>query len=215
MDLKKYGFGQKEASIIKRLNTPAKIQKFIDESIEYDPIREDRSVLDVIHDRKAECYNGALFAFVCLKFHGYKASLIELLAREDEEHVLAVYEVNGSFGSIAQSKFQGLKSRHPMYLTIRDLAVSYMEFYIAYDGRYSLGSFTEWFDLSKYKYGFLNNSEVVSRIARDIRQSEHFDLTNPKLPFFMASAKRFWSEVEIIPPNTKILQKYLHYRKSH
>ena len=210
--LRKFGFGQKEESLIKRLNKPAKIQKFIDESIEYDPVREDRSVLDVIRDQKAECYNGALFAYTCLKYHGYDTSLIELIAREDEEHILAVYKINGSFGSIAQSKFQGLKSRHPMYLSIRDLAVSYMEFYISFDGRYSLASYSDWFDLAKYKQGFLNDSGVVTKIAGDIRNSKHFDLTNSKLPHFLATPKRFWSEVEVIPPNTKI-PPYLKFKR--
>jgi len=256
MDLKKYGFSKSEISLIKKLRTPQKIQKFIDESIKYDSSREDRSVLDVIRDGRAECFNGALFAMTCLMYHGYESTLIELTAKKDEEHILAVYEAprsydrgtyshllrrernpseaensshsssslhsrfsakgdkkDGCFGSIAQSKFLGLKDRYPIYLSLRDLAVSYMEFYISFDGRYSLINYTNWMDFAKYKLMFLNNSATVSKIASDLHKSKPVPLTNARQLEFYADPERYWREIMIIPPGTRIPQKYLRVRK--
>ena len=209
MDLKKYGFTKEEIRLVKKLKTPEKIQEFIDNSIIYDPEKEDRNVLQVIRDKKAECYNGALLATTCLIYHGYECTLIELTAVKDEEHILAVYKKDGNYGSIAQSKFQGLRYRHPMYQSLRDLVVSYMEFYIAFDGRYTLSSYSNWKDLSKYNLRFLDDSYVVRKISLDLRKSKHNNIINYNLPEFYANPKRFWSEVGVIPPDIKIPKKYL------
>ena len=209
MDLIKYGFSAAESSLVKRLKTPEKIQRFIDNNLIYDPERENRSVLDVIRDRKAECFNGALFAFTCLLYHGYECTIIELSARRDEEHMLAVFKKDGNYGSIAKSKFLGLKFRHPIYQSLRDLAVSYMEFYIAFDGRYSLQSYSQWKDFTKYKFRYLNNSYVVNRIAFDLHKSKHINLINHNTLEYLADPKRYWCEVDTIPPGIKIPKKYL------
>jgi hypothetical protein len=214
MNLMSFGFTKDEASLIKRLKTPEKIQAYINTYIEYDPDKEDRTVLQVIRDKKAECYNCALFAFVCLSYHGYESTIIELLARRDEEHFLAVYTKDGNYGSVAQSKFLGLRSRFPMYKNLHDLAVSYMEFYIAFDGRYSLTSHSTWKNLSKYKHKYLYNSYVVNKIASDINKSKFSILINYNIPDFLASEERYWSEVRIIPNGTEIPKRYLYAKKN-
>jgi len=198
-----------EQRLIAGLNTPEKIQNFIDQEIKYDPYREDRSVKEIITDRKAECYNGALFATLCLLSHGVKASILEMLAREDEEHILCVYEKNGKFGSIAQSKFMGLKGRNPMYDSVRDLVVSYKEFYFAFDGRFSLESYTNPMALGKYAMKWVYDPKTVVRMAKDLRRSKHFALTKGRSPVYYVSVERYWREVLIVPKETKIPKKYL------
>jgi len=198
-----------ELDVLDKLDTPEKIQKFIDEEITYDPKRENRSIQEVIRDKRAECYNGALLALACLLTHNYKASIVELLARDDEEHILCVYRVDGRYGSIAQSKFLGLKSRSPIYKSLHDLVISYMEFYFAFDGRYSLLSHTNLIPLAKYKNKWLHDGKIVVQMAKDLRNSEHFNLIDLKDPFYHVSNERFWKEVLFIPNGVKIPKSYL------
>lgn len=198
-----------EKILLAELNSPAKIQNFLDSKITYDPYREDRCVSEVIKDRSAECFNGALFALGCLLYHGYKASLIELLARDDEEHILCVYEVGGRYGSIAQSKFLGLKNRNPMYISLRDLVASYIEFYFAFDGHYSLLSYTNFLPLAKYKNRWWFDRNIVIQMAKDLRSLKHYNLIDPKAPFFYVSYDRYWKDVDYIPKEVKIPKRYL------
>lgn len=210
--LSKY-FSKKVRKVIDGLNTPEKIQKFIDTKITYDPIREDRSVSQVVEDGMGECYNGALFATACLLNAGIESSVIELLAKDDEEHILCVYKKNGCWGSIAQSKFLGLKGRNPIYLNIRDLAVSYREFYFTLeDGRYSLASFTNPVNLKKYNYKWLTDSATVIKMGKDIRKSKHFTLMNGLTEKFFTTPERYWKEVKYIPKGTVISKHLLSKR---
>ncbi len=161
------------AEIISKLDTPNEIQLFIDQEIIYDPNREDRSVTEVLHDGQAECFNGALLTATCLLVAGYEPSLIKLEARGgDEEHILCLFKENGYYGSIAQSKYLGLKGRQPIYSSVRDLVVSYQELYFGFDGRYTLMGYREPVLLKSFDFGWINNSEVVRNVDAEINKSE-------------------------------------------
>lgn len=205
-------FGSKELAVIRSLDSPDKIQEFIDKNIEYDPEREDRSVLEVIRERKAECFNGALLAAAALIYHGYDAAVLEILARRDEEHVLCVYRIEGQWGSIAQSKYLGLKGHMPRYRTVRDLVASYMELFFAFDGHLSLESYTNPLRWRNYKW-LTERGEVV-KLAKQIRRSKHIRLVDEEVPDYYVSPERFWSETKVIPKGIKIPKIYRDYRRS-
>ena len=202
-------FTPAELKLIDGLDTPEKIQNFIDGENGYDTEREDRSVKEVVADRRGECYNGALLATFCLLCHGTHASVLEVLARDDEEHILCLYKQKGKFGSIAQSKFLGLKGRNPMYDTVRDLIVSYQEFFFAWDGRFSLDSYTNPIDLKKYDMKWVYDPKTVVQMGKDLRQAKHFKIAKGEVPVFYVSPERFWKETLYIPKGTKIPKKYL------
>ena len=199
----------KEIYLLKSLNTTDKVQAFINNNIIYDPYREDRSIKEVINDKKAECANGALFACACLIYNGFEAFLVELLPRGDEEHILCVYKKDSKYGSIAQSKFLGLRSRHPIYLTLRDLVASYIEFYFAFDGHYSLVSYTNLFSLDKYKFKWLTDGKCVVKIFKDIRETKHIKICDEKSRYNYVDEKRYWREVLFIPKEVKIPKRYM------
>jgi len=208
--------GESAYTVLERCNTPEKVQTYIDTHIIYDLYREDRSVVQVMNDGRGECYNSALFGVACLLVAGYKTSIIELYARGgDEEHILAVYKKGKYYGCVAQSKFLGLKSRKPIYSSIRDLAVSYMEYYFGYDGRYSLQSYTSLFPLGKYQGKWLTDSATVVQIGKDLRNARHHKFVNADDPYFYVSHERYWKEILYIPPNTTIPERYLKAKPSY
>lgn len=202
--------GESEYKIIKSCNTPEKVQSYIDNHIAYDPYREDRSVAQVISDGRGECYNAALFGVACLVTAGYKSSIIEIFARGgDEEHILCVYKSGDYYGCVAQSKYLGLKSRQPIYLSIHDLVVSYMEYYFGFDGRYSLQSYTSLFPLNKYKNKWLDDPATVVQISKDLRSATHHQLAKMEDPYYYVSPDRYWKEILNIPPYFTIPKEYL------
>lgn len=202
-----YTLSNKLKKKLDSLNTPSKIQTYVNEKIEYDPYREDRSVEQVLTDGKGECYNGALFALLALKNLGYTSGLVLLSPYEDEEHILAVYKYNDRWGSIAQSKFLGLKGREPIYLNIHDLAVSYKEFYFSFEGHYSLAGYSDIFDVDRYEDKWIYDRDTVVEMEQDLLSSHIHNLLGYKEKIYV-SPERYWKEIQYIPKEVEIPMRY-------
>ncbi len=200
--------------IIKKLNTPELVQDFVDQKVIYDTKREDRTIEEILNDGRGECYGGALLAATCLMVANLEVFLVRIEARGgDEEHILCVYKQNNYFGSIAQSKFLGLKDRKPIYKTIRDLVVSYQEFYFGFDGRYTLLSFHQPLNLKKYQFTWLSQRESVLQIAKDLISAPIEEIAKLDDPYFLVNPKRYWNEILYIPEWAKIPESYLRVKK--
>ena len=65
-----------------------------------------------------------------------------MMAVNDDDHVIAVYKKNGLFGAVAKSNTTLLRFREPVYRTIRELVMSYFDFYFNTYGQKSLRSYT-------------------------------------------------------------------------
>jgi hypothetical protein len=115
-----------ELRTLRALKTPAKIQKFIDE-IEYQYKDTAGSPRRVLRERKGHCMEGAMVAAAALRVHGHPPLLMDLEAVHDDDHVLALYREQGLWGAVAKSNFAGLRFRSPVYRTLRELALSYVE----------------------------------------------------------------------------------------
>jgi hypothetical protein len=60
---------------------------------------------------------------------GGRPLLMDLEAVRDDDHVVALYRERGLWGGIAKSNYAGLRFRAPVYRTLRELALSYVEHY--------------------------------------------------------------------------------------
>ena len=98
----------------------------------------------MLRDRKAHCYDGAVFAAAALARLGYPPLVVNLFpkTRNDDEHLLAVYRQRGAWGAVAKSNFVGLRFREPIYRTLRELVLSYFEHYYNVAGKKTLWSYT-------------------------------------------------------------------------
>jgi len=123
-----FNWTAEERSFLEQLKTPDQIQTFLDE-IEYNPKEECRSPRWVMKKKSAHCSEGALFAAAALDFNGYKPLVLDLRAVNDDDHVLAVFQEEQLWGAIAKSNFTTLRFREPIYSSLRELAMSYFEFY--------------------------------------------------------------------------------------
>ena len=149
---RKFGFSLKECRILSRLNTPEKIQDFLDK-IDYN-LEEDPetcfSPRKVLKEKKANCIEGAIFAAAALRFHGHPPLIVDLTSVRDDDHLLAVFKRKGYWGAIAQSKYTGLRYREPIHRTIRELALSYFEGYFNFDGEKTLRGYSLPVNLARF-----------------------------------------------------------------
>jgi hypothetical protein len=121
-----FGLSPAEFRTLRSLKTPARIQKFID-ALDYKYEDTAGSPRRVLRERKGHCMEGALVAAAALRVNGYPPLLMDLEAVHDDDHVLALYREHGLWGAVAKSNFAGLRFRSPVYRTLRELALSYVE----------------------------------------------------------------------------------------
>jgi hypothetical protein len=144
------GWTSEETRFLKSLYNPDKIQSFLD-SIEYNPDYTSRSPRWVIKTGTAHCFEGALFAAAALQLFGNKPLIVDMLAEDDDDHVIAVFKVDGYWGAVAKSNFTSLRFREPVYRSVRELVMSYFDFFFNTNGFKSLRSYSLPFDLSFYE----------------------------------------------------------------
>src|SRR6266705_5880496 len=166
----------------RRLNTPAKIQQFLD-GIPYNVEADGdtfRSPRRVLRDRTANCIEGAVLAAAALRVQGDPPLIMDLTAVRDEDHVIAVFKRRGLWGAIGTSKFTGLRARQPVYRTLRELAMSYFEHYFNLEGELTLRGHGRPVNLARFDRLHWMTSEVdLWPIAEHIERIPHVPLLRP------------------------------------
>jgi hypothetical protein len=112
----------------RRLNTPEKIQEYLD-AIDYCSDVDYISPLTLMKTRTGCCLEGALFAAAMFRCMGHVPMILEMTSVRDDVHVIALFRKNGLWGAVAKSNYVGLRARQPIYRTIRELVLTYFEFY--------------------------------------------------------------------------------------
>lgn len=109
------------------LDSPIRIQSFLN-SLPYSADEFYRCPLRVLRERKAHCFDGALFAAMALRRLGYPPLVLDLIPNgRDDDHILALFKIHSHWGAVAQSNFSGLHYREPVYRSLRELVMSYFE----------------------------------------------------------------------------------------
>jgi hypothetical protein len=146
-------FDARERRIFRHMNSPAKIQKFLDDEIGYNLEPGGYTCYSprrVLRENVAHCMEGALLGALALRRLGYPPLLVDLETVRDCDHVLAVYRVEGRWGAVAKSDYSGLRSREPVYSTIRELAMSYFEHYFNPSGEKTLRAYSRPVSLARF-----------------------------------------------------------------
>jgi hypothetical protein len=171
-----YGLTPDSLRTLRALKTPAQIQKFID-AIPYQYADTAWSPQRVLRERKGHCLEGALVAAAALRVNGYPPLLVDLEAVRDDDHVLAVYRQNGLWGSIAKSNFAGLRFRAPVYRTVRELALSYVDHYYNLRGERTLRAYSRPVNLARLdKQNWMTSEEDVWCVPELLIAARHYPL---------------------------------------
>jgi hypothetical protein len=184
----------RERRFLRSLAPPARLQQYLD-GLDYDVAGKGcRSPRRVLRERTVQCLDGAIFAAAALREQGHRPLLLDLEAVMDVDHVVAVYRVDGCWGSVARSNFSGLRFREPLYRTLRDLAVSYFESYFNLRRQKTLRRYSVPLDLSRFDArGWQTSEENLWWIAEHLVTVRHFSLITTKQVARLASVdRRMW-----------------------
>ncbi len=134
-----------------QLDTPFAIQNYL-EGMPYKGEARDRSPLNVMLDRQAHCLDGGFLAALCLWRIGFQPLLIDLMTDPgvDDDHILALYQIEGRWGAVAKSNYVNLGFREPVYKSLRELVMTYFEHYVNTHQQKTLTGYTRPFDASRY-----------------------------------------------------------------
>ncbi len=172
---------QEEKSFLKKFDSPYSIQVFLD-SISYNPNYECRSPRWVIKKRSAHCFEGALFAAAVLDFIGHKPLVVDMRAHNDDDHVIAVFREDGFWGAVAKSNFTSLRFREPVYRSLRELIMSYFDFFFNINGYKSLRSYSMPFDLTAFNpRNWATTDEDLEYIGDKIESLHHYPVVTDKM----------------------------------
>jgi hypothetical protein len=176
-----FGFSPEDLRTLRELKAPAHIQKFLDE-LQYQYANSAGSPKTVLSTRKGHCMEGALLAATALRLRGHLPLLMDLEAVRDDDHVLALYRENGLWGSIAKSNFAGLRFRAPVYRTLRELALSYLENYYNLRGERTLRGYSRPLNLKRFdNLNWMTAEDDVWFIAEALVTAKHYPLFPDKV----------------------------------
>lgn len=174
---------KKEFKAISKLNSPFKIQAFLDD-IPYSTKEVYRCPLSVIRDNKVHyCFDGAIFAAAMLCRLGHAPLVLEMLPNDrDHEHLVALYQREGHWGAVAKSGFIGLRFREPIYRSLRELVMSYFEDYYNFAGEKTLRGYTIPLNLKAFdRLNWMTNNSTMDLVAERLGEIRNVALLTPSM----------------------------------
>ncbi len=174
-------FTRAERKFLARLDSPVRIQAFLD-SIPYSNEDIYRCPRRVMRDRMAHCFDGALFAAAALRQLGYPPVIVDMLADNDDDHLLALYKVDGHWGAVAKSNFVGLRLREPVYRTVRELVMSYFEQFYNVRREKTLRSYTVPLNLAVFdRLHWMTRDEPLDAVADRLDKRRQVFVVTPAM----------------------------------
>jgi hypothetical protein len=169
-----------ERAVFKPLDTPTKIQLFLN-GLDYDPRPGTASPRLVLRERKANCFEGAMFAAAAFRFHKRPPLVVNMRSYNDDDHVLAVFRQNEAWGCVAKSNYTVLRFREPVYRNIRELMMSYFDVFFNPIGEKTLRAYSVPFNLSRFdKQNWMTTEEDISWIGDALDKARHYKVMTPE-----------------------------------
>lgn len=169
-------FTPAELRKLRSLKDPHGIQRLLDD-MPYHLANTAWSPRRVLRENTSHCFEGALFAAAALRANGYPALILDLEADHDTDHVIAIYRVNGHWGSVAKSNYTGCRYREPVYRSLRELALSYFDVYFNLRGERTLRTFSRPVNMARFdSRGWMITEEHLWYVAEYLFTIRHHRL---------------------------------------
>lgn len=172
-----------QRQVIETLNTPEQIQAYLD-GVQYPATERNRCPLNVLSDEQAHCLDGGLFAAAALRRLGDPPLIIDLLPEPgtDDDHVLAIFKRNGRYGALAKSNFTGLRAREPVYRSLRELVMSYFDFFYNVNGEKTLRAYTLPLNLKVFdRLNWMGSDAGADAIERRLKELRTIPLISSEM----------------------------------
>ena len=149
------------------LDSPPAIREYLD-GITFSADSVYRCPASVLRDSKEHCFDGAVLAAAALRRIGFPPRIVDLLPWEghDDDHVLAVFKIEGGWGAVAKSNFVGLRYRDPVFRSLRELVMSYFEPFFNLAREKTLRAYTVPLNLTRFdRRRWTTRDETMEDIA--------------------------------------------------
>ena len=131
----------------------------------------------VLRKKRAHCIEAALFAAAVLWFHKQPPLLLDLqTVKEDFDHVTCLFKQGKYWGALSKSNHNILRYREPVYLSVRELAMSYFHEYYLGNGKKSLRAYSAPFDLSRLGSGWITDEDDLWDVAYKLDKAKHYKI---------------------------------------
>ena len=179
-----FGLTREEVKLLKSLNSPRKIQDFLNRMpINFEPEGDTcMSPRKALRENRAHCIEGAMIAAVALRLNGEKPLVIDLeAAKRDQDHVICVFKRNGMWGAISKTNHAVLRYREPVYKTIRELVMSFFHEYFDDNGKKNLRKYTRPIDLSRFdNINWMISERDIWEVPEYLADAKHFPIMTRK-----------------------------------
>lgn len=178
------GLTAAEYRLLKSLDTPLKMQSFLDTlPINYEKRGETHySPRMVLREHKCHCIEAALLAATAFWLNGRAPLIMDIKSvRGDDGHVIAPFKINGFWGAVSKSNHATIRWRDPVYKTPRELVMSYFhEWFIDATGVRTLRSYTEPFDLSTLDPKWVTSEKNLWYLDKILEKQKHYPIAPSK-----------------------------------
>jgi hypothetical protein len=195
--------GSKEYQVLKKLNTPEKIQTFL-ETIPFNHEKYGEtcmSPLRVLREHKAHCIEGAFLACVCLMLSEKKPLIVSLkVEKPDVDHIIVIFKQNGHYGALSKTNHSVLRYRDPVYRTVRELVMTYFHEYFLYTtGKKTLLGYTKPINMRRFGTKWITSEEDLWDIAETIYDTPIVSVVPKKNQRHLRNAQPFERTTIAVP----------------
>jgi len=176
------GLTKAEFAVLRRLDTPRKIQAFLYGLRQNFETRGEtcHGVREVLRTRRAHCIEGAMVAAAALWVHGEPPLLLDMRAVRDFDHVIALFRRRGCWGAISKTNGATLRWRDPVYRSLRELAMSYVHEYTNRREHKTLREYSRPFDLRVMPASdWVTPRKGAWAVAERLDEIPHYALMSP------------------------------------
>ncbi|MGH9492572.1 MAG: hypothetical protein ACRD2K_03645 [Terriglobales bacterium] len=172
-------FTPAELRKLRSLKTPYGVQRFLD-SLPYHLAGTAWSPRRVLEEETAHCLEGAIFAAAALRAIGYPPLIFDMEAKQDTDHVVAIYKLHGHWGAVAKSNFAGCRWRDPVFRSLRELAMSYFDIYFNLRRQRTLRTYSRPVNLARFDHRhWMTTEKDIWFIAEYLCDISHTRLLRP------------------------------------
>ena len=172
-------FTQKEQALIRKLNTPGKVQDFLNGlKFNFEKRGETlKSPVMVLRTGNAHCIEGAILGAYILSRHGFPPLILHLQATtKDFDHVVAPFKIKGLWGALSKTNHAVLRYREPIYRNMRELVLSYFHEYFLDSGVKTLRKYSRSLNLNVFEKGWELAKEDLWGIDEELDRIKHYDI---------------------------------------
>ncbi|MFH1608947.1 MAG: hypothetical protein ABH951_02955 [Patescibacteria group bacterium] len=188
-------FTPTEKALLKKLNTPAKVQDFLNKlrfNFE-EPARNAFSIADaggdgkhtikspvrVLREKNAHCMEGAILGAYILSLHGQKPLILHLQTTKDDfDHIITLFKENNLWGALSKTNHGVLRYREAVYKNIRELVMSYFHEYYDDNGKKTLRKYSKPLDLNVFEKGWELEEKDLWGIDHELDVIKHYDIVS-------------------------------------